>query len=90
MVPYPIACLILDHCLQTENHVVVGELLESKSFQQGDNINTPKSMNGDTTWNPDSESSHVTGGFSIGFSLTVMQVAFSCSFLIRIFGFYLS
>lgn len=55
------------------NHVIVGDLLESKSSLQGDNINTPKSMNGDVSWNPDSESSQVTGGFSVGFSLTVIQ-----------------
>ncbi|KAJ6795668.1 exocyst complex component SEC8 isoform X1 [Iris pallida] len=30
-------------------------------------------MNGDITWNPDSESSQITGGFSVGFSLTVVQ-----------------
>ncbi|PKA56682.1 putative exocyst complex component 4 [Apostasia shenzhenica] len=55
------------------NHIVVGELLESKSSQQGDIMNTPKSMNGDISWNPDSESSQVTGGFSVAFSLTVIQ-----------------
>lgn len=64
---------ILDSTIRIlENHVVVGELLESKSSQQGD-INTPHSLNGDTSWNPDSESSQVTGGFSVAFSLTVMQ-----------------
>lgn len=56
-----------------ENHAVVGELLELKSSQQGDIINTPHSMNGDASWNPDSESSQATGGFSVAFSLTVMQ-----------------
>ncbi|KAI9157612.1 hypothetical protein LWI28_025196 [Acer negundo] len=54
-----------------ENHVVVGELLESKVSQQID-INTPKSVVTDVNWNPDS-SSQVTGGYSIGFSLTVLQ-----------------
>lgn len=56
-----------------ENHIVVGELLESKSSQQGDIINTPKSMNGDMSWNPDTDSSQITGGFSVSFSLTVIQ-----------------
>ncbi|BBG97787.1 subunit of exocyst complex 8 [Prunus dulcis] len=55
-----------------ENHVVVGELLESKSSVQMD-MNTPKSMPTDVNWNPDLEVSQVTGGYSIGFSLTVLQ-----------------
>ncbi|XP_021833890.1 exocyst complex component SEC8 [Prunus avium] len=55
-----------------ENHVVVGELLESKSSVQMD-MNTPKSMPTDVNWNPDLEASQVTGGYSIGFSLTVLQ-----------------
>ncbi|WOH02455.1 hypothetical protein DCAR_0521844 [Daucus carota subsp. sativus] len=53
-----------------ENHVIVGNLLESKSSQIG--LNTPKSMPVDITWNPDSEARD-TGGYSIGFSLTVLQ-----------------
>lgn len=52
-----------------ENHVIVGELLESKAAQQV-NLNTPKAMmGGDTSWNHDSD----IGGYSIGFSLTVLQ-----------------
>lgn len=54
-----------------ENHVVVGELLESKSTQ--DDGNTAKSMQAEANWNPDSDASQVTGGYSIGFSLTVLQ-----------------
>ncbi|XP_057475389.1 exocyst complex component SEC8-like [Actinidia eriantha] len=54
-----------------ENHVIVGELLESKSSQQVD-MNTPKSM-AEINWNPDTEVSRDTGGYSIGFTLTVMQ-----------------
>lgn len=54
-----------------ENHVVVGELLETKS-QQGD-MNTPRSVPADANWNPDSETSHITGGYGVGFSLTVLQ-----------------
>ncbi|KAK6233942.1 hypothetical protein QUC31_006348 [Theobroma cacao] len=53
-----------------ENHVVVGELIESKSSLQGD-LNTPKSLSTDV--NLDSEASQITGGYSIGFSLTVLQ-----------------
>lgn len=53
-----------------ENHVVVGEILESKSTHQME-MNTPRSLPAD--WNPDSEASQVTGGYSIGFSLTVLQ-----------------
>lgn len=30
----------------------------------------------DVNWNPDSEASQVTGGYSVGFSLTVLQVFF--------------
>lgn len=55
-----------------ENHVIVGELLESKSSQQS-NMNTPKTVTVEVAWNPDSEASHNTGGYSIGFSLTVLQ-----------------
>ncbi|GFZ14697.1 subunit of exocyst complex 8 [Actinidia rufa] len=54
-----------------ENHVIVGELLESKSSQQV-HMNTPKSM-AEINWNPDTEVSRDTGGYSIGFTLTVMQ-----------------
>lgn len=62
---------ILDSVVRIfENHVVVGELLESRSSWH--DINTPKSMIADANWNPDSEAS-VTGGYSIGFSLTVLQ-----------------
>lgn len=60
-----------------ENHVIVGELLETKSAQQVD-LNTPKSIAGETNWNHDSEASHDTGGYSIGFSLTVLQVVLVC------------
>lgn len=54
-----------------ENHVVVGELLESKGTQV--DMNTPKSVTVEVNWNHDSEASQVTGGYSIGFSLTVLQ-----------------
>ncbi|KAK7279611.1 hypothetical protein RJT34_24666 [Clitoria ternatea] len=55
-----------------ENHVIVGELLEAKASQHAD-MNTPKSLLVDVNMNPDSEASQVTGGYSIGFSLTVLQ-----------------
>ncbi|KAG2723452.1 hypothetical protein I3760_02G171500 [Carya illinoinensis] len=66
---------LLDSILDTvvrifENHVVIGEILESKSTHQIE-VNTPRSR--PTDWNPDSEASQVTGGYSIGFSLTVLQ-----------------
>ncbi|KAJ0979864.1 hypothetical protein J5N97_015338 [Dioscorea zingiberensis] len=65
---------ILDSVIRIlENHVIVGELLESKSSQQDVNITTPKSINGDVSLTADSESSQVTGGFSVVFSLTVIQ-----------------
>lgn len=68
---------LLDSVLETvvrvfENHVVVGELLEAKVLRQAD-MNTPKSMPTEDNWNPDSESSQVTGGYTIGFALTVLQ-----------------
>ncbi|XP_031105855.1 exocyst complex component SEC8 [Ipomoea triloba] len=68
---------LLDSILDTvahifENHVIVGELLESKSSQQFD-LNAPKSIPADINWNPDSDISNDTGGYSIGFSLTVLQ-----------------
>ncbi|KAF7820168.1 exocyst complex component SEC8 [Senna tora] len=55
-----------------ENHVVVGELLEAKASLHAD-MNTPRSMPVDVNWNPDSESSQSTGGYSVGFSLSVLQ-----------------
>lgn len=36
-------------------------------------MNTPKSM-AEINWNPDAEASRDTGGYSIGFTLTVLQV----------------
>ncbi|XP_038884802.1 exocyst complex component SEC8 isoform X2 [Benincasa hispida] len=68
---------LLDSVLETvvrvfENHVVVGELLEAKVLRQAD-MNTPKSMPTDDNWNTDSEASQVTGGYTIGFALTVLQ-----------------
>ncbi|KAF8675574.1 hypothetical protein HU200_047643 [Digitaria exilis] len=56
-----------------ENHIIVGDLLEQKSTSEVDNINTPHIANGDANWNPDSESSQATGGFSVAFSLSVVQ-----------------
>ncbi|XP_022765454.1 exocyst complex component SEC8-like [Durio zibethinus] len=62
---------ILDSVVRIfENHIVVGELIESKCSLQSD-TNTPKSLLTDV--NLDSEASQVTGGYSIGFSLTVLQ-----------------
>lgn len=55
-----------------ENHVIVGYLLESKSSQQVD-MNTPKSLVTDIAWSTESEGSQVTGGYGIGYSLTVLQ-----------------
>ncbi|KAK4430974.1 Exocyst complex component SEC8 [Sesamum alatum] len=68
---------LLDSILDTivrifENHVIVGELLESKSSQQV-NLNTPNAMAADISWNHDSDASHDTGGYTIGFSLVVLQ-----------------
>ncbi|KAL4033531.1 hypothetical protein IC575_006628 [Cucumis melo] len=68
---------LLDSVLETvvrvfENHVVVGELLEAKVLRHAD-MNTPKSMPTDDNWNPDSEASQATGGYTIGFALTVLQ-----------------
>ncbi|KAF7095788.1 hypothetical protein CFC21_097874 [Triticum aestivum] len=56
-----------------ENHITVGELLEQKSSTDVDSVNTPHVANGDTSWNPDSEYSQPTGGFSVAFSLSVVQ-----------------
>ncbi|KAF9674910.1 hypothetical protein SADUNF_Sadunf10G0176500 [Salix dunnii] len=68
---------LLDSILDTvvrifENHVVVGELLELKTSQNVD-FNTHGSLTTDLNWNLDSEASQVIGGYSIGFSLTVLQ-----------------
>lgn len=62
----------------SENHIIVGELLELKSLQQVD-LNTPKVAAADINWNPDSDASHDTGGYTLGFSLTVLQVVSSLS-----------
>lgn len=56
-----------------ENHITVGELLEQKSSNEVDNLSTPHISNGDVSWNPDSEFSQATGGFSVAFSLSVVQ-----------------
>ncbi|XP_076940086.1 exocyst complex component SEC8-like [Bidens hawaiensis] len=68
---------LLDFILDTivrifDNHVVVGELLESKSSQQA-HMNAPKSNAHMISGNPDSEASQATGGYTIGFSMTVLQ-----------------
>ncbi|CAI9767484.1 unnamed protein product [Fraxinus pennsylvanica] len=55
-----------------ENHIIVGELLELKSSLQVD-LNTPKVVAADINWNPDSDASRDTGGYTLGFSLTVLQ-----------------
>ncbi|XP_074280068.1 exocyst complex component SEC8-like [Silene latifolia] len=61
--------IILDAIIKIfENHLIIGELLESKASQQID-INTPKSLV-DVSWNTESEA---TGGYTVGFSLTVLQ-----------------
>lgn len=61
---------ILDAIIRIfENHVIIGELLESKASQHAD-VNTPKSMVTDITWNAEAE---MTGGYTVGFSLTVLQ-----------------
>ncbi|XP_031492110.1 exocyst complex component SEC8 isoform X2 [Nymphaea colorata] len=63
---------ILDTLVQIlENHVTVGSLLESKGALG--EMSTPKSMNGDVNWGPDSETNQATGGYSVGFSLAVLQ-----------------
>ncbi|CAA7402096.1 unnamed protein product [Spirodela intermedia] len=65
---------VLDSIVQIlENHATVGELLESKLVQQSDNPYTLKSANGGTNWNADTEVSQITGGFSLGFSMSVIQ-----------------
>ncbi|XP_011623573.1 exocyst complex component SEC8 [Amborella trichopoda] len=66
---------LLDGVLDTiirilENHVLVGELLESRLAQKNEN---PETINGDINWSPDSEASQVTGGYSVGFALVVLQ-----------------
>ncbi|KAI3688987.1 hypothetical protein L2E82_46933 [Cichorium intybus] len=48
-----------------DNHVVVGELLESKSSQHAP-MNTPKSIVTKISGNPDSESSKDTKGYTFG------------------------
>ncbi|KAK9168623.1 hypothetical protein Syun_000763 [Stephania yunnanensis] len=64
---------ILDTIIQIlENHVIAGELLESKSTVPSD-LSTPKTMNGNLNWNSDPDASQLTGGYSVGFSLTVLQ-----------------
>ncbi|CAH9130015.1 unnamed protein product [Cuscuta epithymum] len=55
-----------------ENHVIVGELFESKSSPQFD-LNTSKSMPSNSNWNLDTDIANGTGGYSLGFSLTVLQ-----------------
>ncbi|KAJ4749413.1 Exocyst complex component Sec8-like [Rhynchospora pubera] len=53
-----------------ENHLIVGELLETKSLAHGDSAAAAAA---EVNWNPDSESSQATGGYSVTFSLSVVQ-----------------
>ncbi|KAL4567915.1 hypothetical protein LXL04_023511 [Taraxacum kok-saghyz] len=55
-----------------DNYAVVGELLESKSSQHAA-MNTPKSMVATISGIPDSEASKDTRGYTIGFSMFVLQ-----------------
>lgn len=70
--------LVIFIVVTPENHVVVGELLELKASQHAD-MNTPRSMPTDVNWNFDSEASQATGGYSVGFSLSVLQVVYMSS-----------
>lgn len=47
--------------------------MESKSVHL-DEKNSHKVQNGDATWISGSDPSQVTGGYTVGFSLTVIQV----------------
>ncbi|KAL4292098.1 hypothetical protein GQ457_14G022520 [Hibiscus cannabinus] len=67
----------------TGNHVVVGELIESKSSLQSD-MKTLKSMS--TDGNLDFEASQVIGRYSTGFSLTVLQLLKDKGFVRRNVG----
>ncbi|KAL9994747.1 putative Sec8 exocyst complex component specific domain, exocyst complex component Sec8/EXOC4 [Helianthus debilis subsp. tardiflorus] len=67
---------LIDSVLDTiarifDNHVVVGELIESKSYQQS-HMNATKSVR-EISVSPDSEASQATGGYTIGFCMTVLQ-----------------
>lgn len=55
-----------------ENHVIVGEMMEIKSANQGD-ASSPRKMNGDLSWNADPDIARATGGYSLSFALTVIQ-----------------
>lgn len=57
-----------------ENHVLVGELMEAKA-NVGDHGGAYASPgNGNFAWLNDADISGATGGYSLGFALTVIQV----------------
>lgn len=57
-----------------ENHVLVGELMEAKA-NVGDNGGAYAAQgNGNLAWLNDADINGATGGYSLGFALTVIQV----------------
>jgi hypothetical protein len=57
-----------------ENHVLVGELMEAKA-NVGDHGGAYATQgNGNPTWLNDADINGATGGYSLGFALTVIQV----------------
>ncbi|XP_078441735.1 subunit of exocyst complex 8 [Wolffia australiana] len=64
---------VLDTVVQIiENHATVGKLLESELAQKSDN-HSLRTTSGAGNWNTDAEASQITGGFSLSFSLSVIQ-----------------
>ena len=57
-----------------ENHVLVGELMEAKA-NVGDHGGAYATQgNGNLAWLNDADINGATGGYSLGFALTVIQV----------------
>jgi exocyst complex component 4 len=57
-----------------ENHVLVGELMEAKANVGDHGGAYAPQGNGNLAWLNDADINGATGGYSLGFALTVIQV----------------
>jgi hypothetical protein len=57
----------------TENHVIVGEMMEANSSMQKDAMSPGRGIS-DVSWPVDPDVARATGGYSLSFALAVIQV----------------
>ncbi len=60
-----------------ENHVTVGELIEAKAHIGDQSGGNHSPHNSNLAWINDADTHGSTGGYSVGFALTVIQVSLS-------------